>query len=188
MTQSNQMKLKSGCLWVTGLSASGKTSITTLIYEKLNTKYSNVVKLDGDELRKIFQVSASCYTREDRIQLGLTYSRLVSELVSQGIFVIIAVIGLYDEIHLWNRSHISPFYDVFLDVPFIELRSRDPKGLYLRHDNGLVSNVAGLDFSVDPPTNPWVHINWSPGSTAETLASYLITKLFSAHCPEDCND
>ena len=171
------MSLPGGCLWITGLSAAGKTTISSIIYNELNSIHDNIIKLDGDELRKIFKLSSSSYTREDRIQLGLTYSRLVKELVDQDIFVVIAVIGLYEEIHTWNRDNIKNYHDVFLDVPFDELIKRDPKGLYKKFNKGLVSNVAGFDFEVDFPTSPFCHIKWNNSLDPTAISDAIMTTL-----------
>ena len=150
------------------------------IYNSLNKTYDNILILDGDELRRIFQLSSTSYAREDRIKLGLTYSRLVKELVGQNIFVIIAVIGLYDEIHKWNRAHISPYFDVLLNVPMTELEKRDPKGLYKKYRKGLVKNVAGLDFKVDFPSSPFCNINWNASLDPENISATIKYQLFEA--------
>ena len=174
------MKFPSGCLWITGLSAAGKTTVAAKIYEYLNKRYDNIISLDGDELRRIFQMSSASYARDDRIKLGLTYSRLVKELTSQDFFVIIAVIGLYDEIHLWNNENISPYFDVVLNVPMHELEKRDPKGLYMRFRKGMVKNVAGLDFKVDFPSSPFCNIDWDKSLDPESMSANILDQLCTA--------
>ena len=115
----------SKCYWVTGLSATGKTSLTVLLAEYLRLNGRKVVLLDGDELRKVF--ANQVYTREERISTGMQYARLCQLIASQEVDVIIAVIGLFDEIHLWNRENIPGYVEVFIDTPLIELEKRDPK-------------------------------------------------------------
>ena len=51
-----KIKHKPGLLWITGLSGSGKTTISEIIYNKLKKKYSNIILLDGDILRKKLKV------------------------------------------------------------------------------------------------------------------------------------
>ena len=166
-----------GCLWITGLSAAGKTTTSLLVHEELTKEYRNVVLLDGDQLRAIFNKTTSSYDREARIETGLIYSRLIKELVEQRIFVIIAVIGLYDEVNKWNRENIPNFYDVFLDVPIEELEARDPKGMNKRFRRGLLSDVAGLDLKVDYPSSPWMHIQWDRSMTPERIKSLIVEKV-----------
>ena len=92
--------------------------------KRLREKHK-VVHLDGDELRQI--LSDDTYTRKDRIALGMRYSKLCRMLVSQDIHVVISVIGLFRELHEWNRENISNYIEIFIDTPFEELRRRDPK-------------------------------------------------------------
>ena len=165
------------CFWITGLSAAGKTTISKNLAEYLNTKITKTILLDGDQLRDIFGKTKTSYSRDARITLGLIYSRLVANLVSQGFIVIIAVQGLYKEIHEWNRSNISNYFDIFLDVPQSELQRRDPKGIYKRFFNGDVTNVAGLDLKVDFPKKPWLHVEWNSTCTVEHTVSLLTSKI-----------
>ena len=84
----------------------------------------------------------------------MQYSRLCQLVTSQGVDVIIAVIGLFKEIHTWNRNNIPGYVEVFIDTPLNELERRDPKGLYKSYRIGEIENIAGLDLSVDFPENP----------------------------------
>jgi len=163
------------CIWITGLSGAGKTTTSKVIHKKLISIRDSVVLLDGDQLRRVFNNSARNYGRQERVDNALIYSRLIKELVEQGVTVIIAVIGLYKEIHEWNRLNINNYFDVLLDVPIEELERRDPKGMYKRFRNGEIQNVAGLDISVDLPETPWMNFNWRDGSfTPEDAASKII--------------
>lgn len=166
-----------GCLWITGLSAAGKTTTSLLVHDELKKSHSNVVLLDGDQLRAIFNRSSGSYDRNARVETGLIYSRLIKELVEQRLFVVIAVIGLYDEVNTWNRENIPNFYDVFLDVPVDELEARDPKGMYKKFRSGLISDVAGLDLKVDYPSSPWMHLKWTKDMTPNMISALILHNL-----------
>ena len=159
------------------MSAAGKTTTSLLVYEELRKEHQNVVLLDGDQLRAIFNKTSNSYDREARVEAGLIYSRLIKELVEQKIFVVIAVIGLYDEVSRWNRENIPNFYDVFLDVPISELEARDPKGMYKKFRSGLISDVAGLDLKVDYPSSPWMHIKWDKSMTPEWIKCLILKEI-----------
>jgi len=116
------------CYWVTGLSATGKTTLSSLLVDHLRLSGGTVIHLDGDELRQV--LSDNAYTREERIALGMRYSRLCRLLVNQGVDVVISVIGLFSELHEWNRSNIPNYVEIFIDTPLDELKKRDPKKLY----------------------------------------------------------
>jgi len=175
--KSKSSKIAAGCLWITGLSAAGKTTVSRLVRNQLILHSNNVVLLDGDQLRSILALSDVSFDRNARLNACMIYSRMVRELVNQGLFVIIAVIGLYQEVHQWNRAHIDNYYDVYLDVPIDELIKRDPKGLYKRYIKREISNVSGLDLQVDIPTTPWMHVVWQKNHTPDMTCSAIIERL-----------
>ena len=167
--------MASKCYWVTGLSATGKTSLSVLLAEYLRLNGRKVVLLDGDELRKVF--ANQVYTREERISTGMQYASLCQLIASQEVDVIIAVIGLFDEIHLWNRENIPGYVEVFIDTPLIELEKRDPKGIYRDFRSGLIKDVAGFDLSVDFPKNPDILLKWSKGRSVDSMFKELLKKI-----------
>ena len=160
------------CYWITGLSGAGKTTLSTLLVEDMRLKGSRVIYLDGDELRQVLADEA--YAREDRIALGMRYSRLCKLLVSQGFDVVIAVIGLFKELQNWNRENIPNYFEVFIDTPMEELMNRDPKNIYKKYKAGKIKNVAGLDLDVDFPDNPNICIKWSKGRSIDSMYNELL--------------
>jgi cytidine diphosphoramidate kinase len=169
-------ELKNKCYWVTGLSATGKTTLSTMLVEHLRNSGKTVLHLDGDELRQVF-LSENTYTRKERIALGMRYSRLCKLLTSQGVDVVIAVIGLFKELHEWNRKNISNYVEVFIETPLIELKKRDPKQLYKNFDLGKIQNIAGIDLQVDFPSKPDILLKWSDNKTANVMFKELMEKI-----------
>jgi cytidine diphosphoramidate kinase len=163
-------------IWITGLSASGKTTLANIVSDRLRARGVPLIMLDGDNLREILGETAH-YKREDRKQLAFLYARLVQSMSKQGIVVVIATVALFKEVHEWNRKNIEGYFEVFLDVPFDELRRRDPKQIYKRFDEGKINNVAGLDFSIDTPVDPHVRLDFDPNVTPEMNANLLLDKL-----------
>jgi len=162
------------CYWITGLSATGKTTLSNLLVEYIRSAGKQVIKLDGDELRKV--LADKSYTREERVALAMRYSRLCQLLSNQGFDVVIAVIGLFKEIHIWNRENISNYIEIFIDTPLDELKRRDPKGLYKMCGSGKIKNVAGMDLRIDFPVNPNIHIKWSDKKTIDSMFNELLEK------------
>jgi len=162
------------CYWITGLSATGKTTLSNLLVEYIRSTGKQVIKLDGDELRKV--LADKSYTREERVALAMRYSRLCQLLSNQGFDVVIAVIGLFKEIHIWNRENISNYIEIFIDTPLDELKRRDPKGLYKMCGSGKIKNVAGMDLRIDFPVNPNIHIKWSDKKTIDSMFNELLEK------------
>jgi len=165
----------SKCYWITGLSATGKTTLSNLLANHLRTSGRKVILFDGDELRKVFDHQA--YTREDRIAIGMQYSRLCQLVACQNVDVIIAVIGLFKELHDWNRNNIPGYVEVLIDTPLDELERRDPKGLYKSFRSGEIENIAGIDLSVDFPKNPDILLKWSNGKSVDLMFDELVRKI-----------
>ena len=148
-------------IWITGLSDSGKTTLARLVAANLRAQGLQITLLDGDELRRVLGATTE-YDRDSRLSLGFKAARLCQLLASQGHTVVIAIIGLFREIHEWNRQQPYHYYEVFLDVPLEELRRRDSKGLYRRFDAGEMTQVYGLDLAYDPPACPEWRVQFKP--------------------------
>ena len=163
------------CYWVTGLSATGKTTLSSLLVSHLRDSGKTVVHLGGDELRQVLADEA--YTREERIALAMRYARLCRLLSEQNIDIVIAVIGMFKELHTWNRKNIKNYVEIFIDTPLSELKKRDPKNMYKNFDLGLLKNVAGVDLKIDIPSNPDIHLKWSKKSTIKSMFAELVNLL-----------
>jgi adenylylsulfate kinase-like enzyme len=163
-------------IWITGLSGAGKSTLAHEVVEKLRHTGKAVVMLDGDELRAVFgaaAVNAENHGREGRLVLGKKYSHLCLILASQGLTVVIATISLFRELHSWNRANLPGYFEVYLKVPIKELRRRDPKGIYRRFDAGELTNVAGVDLTIDEPeAADWV-VEFEPRQSVSVLAEKL---------------
>ncbi len=155
-------------VWVTGLSASGKTTVAKQLVGKL-TDYQPTVLLDGDELRCALSVVGN-YSREQRIELAKNYFKLAKLLSNQGFVVVVAALAMFKEIYAWNRENQENYFEVFLDPPVDELFKRDTKGLYARFRNGVEKNVAGFDLEVDTPENPDLIFSNDQNLVAEEIA------------------
>lgn len=143
----------SGTVWLTGLSGAGKTTVAGLLRSSLIAKGINPVLLDGNRLRHIYPIEFG-YSVDDRRSLAASYGRLALEVSGQGHLVICSTISLFREIHRWNRRHLPGYLEVWLRVPFEELRRRDTKGIYEAKRGVDNSPVAGVDFPVDFPEAP----------------------------------
>ncbi len=137
--------------WITGLSGAGKTTIGKLLFTSLKAKKENIIRLDGDELRYIF--NNSDYSYEGRKRLGFQYSRLCKMLADQDNDVIICTIAMFDDVRAWNRENIDDYFEIYLEVTLDELVKRDYKGVYAGKISGK-KNIYGLDLKVEYPKEP----------------------------------
>lgn len=176
----NLFSLVPGVLWITGLSGSGKTTISKILFSKLKKKYNNIVLLDGDILRANLKISTSgTFGYNSRKKIGLKYSAICKKYIDNGYFVIIAVMALHKAVHYWNKKNLKNYFDVFLQVPIKELIKRDPKKIYYKYKKEQIKNVAGLDLKYDKPRKPSLKIIWKSGLSARKISARIIKKIFS---------
>jgi adenylylsulfate kinase len=170
-----KIKYKPGLLWITGLSGSGKTTISEIIYSKLKKKYSNIILLDGDVLRNKLNIKKlNSYSNNYRTKIGLKYVNICNRYVHEKKkFVIIATMALILKVQNEYKK-IKNNFDVFLDVPIKELRRRDPKNLYKKFKNKQISNMVGLDIKFDKPHNPSLYIKWKKNLTALKISNKIL--------------
>lgn len=167
--------MKKGRLfWITGLSGAGKSTISELLYAYLKKQESNVVFLDGDIVREVFQNKD--YTPEGREKITYTYMRLCKMLTDQGIDVVAAFIAMQEEYRKWNRQNIENYYEVYLQVPMEELIRRDSKGLYKKALNHEIENVYGIDMAYEEPQHPDVRIVNDLSKTPQEILDLLIAE------------
>lgn len=163
--------------WITGLSGSGKTTIASELQKILKAKKHNVIFLDGDSLRGVFN-SEGLYTPLDRLKLGLQYCKLCKLLTEQEFDVICATISLFKECHQWNRKHIPAYREIYLRVPMEVLIQRDSKNIYSQAMKKELKHVMGVDIPFQEPENPDLVID-NDGSLGPVSLAQMIYKHFS---------
>lgn len=171
-------KHKPGLLWITGLSGSGKTTISKLIFKELKKKYSNIILFDGDKLRNKENFnSRSSFSNISRKKIGLKYVSLCKKYVyEKEKYVIIATVTLISRVQKEYKK-INNYFDVFLDVPLKELKKRDPKNLYKKFENNEIKNMVGLDVEFDIPKKPSLHIKWNKDLTALKTSKKILKSI-----------
>lgn len=162
--------------WLTGLSGAGKTTIGHLFYEYLKTKKSNLVFLDGDILREVFDNDLG-HSLSEREKSAGRNSRLCRMLAAQGLDVICATISMFHGCREWNRQNISKYTEIYIKVPIEVLIQRDQKQLYSRAIRGEVKDIMGIDLIVEEPSNPDIVLDNDGSRKASELVGELIEKL-----------
>ena len=98
-------KKKGILFWVTGLSGSGKTTISQLIKKEIIKTYGPTVLVSGDNLRKIFDFKG--YGKKERLKLSRKFCKFAKFVTDQKINLIFAIVGLMNEPRNWNRKNIK---------------------------------------------------------------------------------
>ncbi|TGN08005.1 adenylyl-sulfate kinase [Leptospira ilyithenensis] len=140
-------------IWLIGLSGAGKTAIGQSLFNELKNEYSNLVYLDGDIIREVFGDNLG-YTIEDRKKNADRICRLCKMLDSQKIHVVCSILSIFEESREWNRTNLSQYFEIFIDVSRDVLSKRNQKGLYEKAERGEIKNVVGFDIPFEIPEKP----------------------------------
>ena len=152
-------------LWFTGLSGSGKSTISNLIEQRLRAYGAKVEVLDGDVVRTHLSRGLG-FSREDRDE-NIRRIGFVCELLSRnGVIAIVAAISPYRAVREEVRGRIENFVEVYVECPIEVLAERDVKGLYRKALAGEIANFTGISDPYEPPAGAEVTVN-SSTETAE---------------------
>lgn len=141
-------------IWLTGLSASGKSTIAREIQAQLKKKGITPFLLDGDQFREAVADHTCGHDTKSRVLNAYRISRFANMAARQGLIVIVATMSLYHEIHNWNRNNFPQYLEVLIKVDLETLKRRDPKGLYAHVENGQAQNLPGMDIKPQFPKQP----------------------------------
>jgi sulfate adenylyltransferase len=170
------------CLWFTGLSGSGKTSIAEIATVLLLERGRQSTLLDGDVVRTHLSKGLG-FSREDRDTNILRIGFVASQIVRHNGIVICAAISPYRATRDECRKMIGSdnFIEIYLDTPLEVCEQRDVKGFYLRARRGELKGFTGIDDPYEPPPQPEVVLHTTvvtPEENARTLITYLEAKGF----------
>jgi adenylyl-sulfate kinase len=170
-------------IWFTGLSGSGKSTVTAILERELRGRGHRVEVLDGDVVRTHLTRGLG-FTREDRDE-NIRRIGWVCELLSRNdVIAIAAVISPYRAVRDEVRARIGRFVEVYMEAPVDVLVARDPKGLYRRALAGEVENFTGVSDPYEPPLDPDVicHSDGreSPDESAQRVMRMLARKGYIA--------
>jgi adenylyl-sulfate kinase len=163
-------------IWFTGLSGSGKSTITAILERELRGRGHKVEVLDGDVVRTHLSKGLG-FSKEDR-DTNIRRIGWVCEVLSRNdVVAIAAAISPYREIRNEVRTNIGRFVEVYVTAPLDVLADRDVKGLYRKAMAGEISNFTGVNDPYEEPLNPEV-VCYSDGSeTPDESAAKVIAKL-----------
>ena len=166
------------CLWFTGLSGSGKSTIANLLEKRLHAEGKHTYILDGDNVRHGLNRDLG-FTEADRVENIRRVAEVAKLLVDAGLIVIVAFISPFRAERQLARSLFDPgeFIEVFVDTPLEECERRDAKGLYAKARRGELKNFTGIDSDYELPELPGVHLQ-TVNTTPESCVDQIIQMAF----------
>jgi len=181
VTKSARARIKhqeARCLWFTGLSGSGKSTIANLLEKRLHAEGKHTYILDGDNVRHGLNRDLG-FTEADRVENIRRVAEVAKLLVDAGLIVIVAFISPFRSEREMARGLFDPgeFVEIFVDTPLEECERRDVKGLYAKARRGELVNFTGIDSTYELPIAPDVHLRtmeMSPESSVEQIRALIL--------------
>jgi sulfate adenylyltransferase len=165
------------CLWFTGLSGSGKSTIAEALTPMLLERGRQLTVLDGDVVRTHLSKGLG-FSKEDRDTNILRIGFVAAEIARHNGTVICAAISPYSQTRNEVKGMIGHdrFIEVYVDTPLEICEQRDIKGLYAKARAGEIKGFTGIDDPYEAPRDPEVRIdtvNQSPEECAFQIIGYL---------------
>jgi adenylyl-sulfate kinase len=163
-------------IWFTGLSGSGKSTISAILSQELRDRGLKVEVLDGDVVRTHLSKGLG-FSKEDRDTNIRRIGWVCEVLTRNDVVAIAAAISPYRAVREEVREQIGRFVEVYMDCAVETLAERDVKGLYRKALNGEIGNFTGVSDPYEAPRHPEV-VCYSDGrETPEQSAAKVIAKL-----------
>lgn len=173
--------VKAFAIWLTGLPASGKSTIVKALKPQLEGLGCAVEVLESDAVRRIL-TPAPTYSHEERDLFYRTLAFMGARLVAHGVTVIIDATANRRAYRDFARSLIPNFIEVAVECPLELAMQRDYKGTYQRGQRGESATVPGLQDAYEAPVNPEVRVDTTQLSTndaAGKIREYVRVKYSS---------
>jgi bifunctional enzyme CysN/CysC len=165
------------CVWFTGLSGAGKSTIANLVERGLLARGCHTYLLDGDNVRHGLNRDLG-FTDEDRVENLRRIAEVAKLMTEAGLIVLVSFISPFRAERRAARALFAEgeFLEVFVDTPLAEAERRDAKGLYAKARRGELPHFTGIDSPYEPPESPELVLD-TVSETAQALADRVVARL-----------
>jgi adenylylsulfate kinase len=141
------------CIWLTGLSGAGKTTIGVALERELKARGLYIERLDGDTVREGLTRDLG-FSKEDRDK-NIERVAFVTKLLSRnGVGVVASFISPYRDARQNVRQQATNFVEVYVNAPLEVCAQRDVKGLYAKAMAGEIQGFTGVNDPYEAPESP----------------------------------
>jgi adenylylsulfate kinase len=162
-------------LYLTGLPASGKTTLARALQEMLCQQGISVQILDSDQMRRILTPNPS-YSSQERNWFYDVVAFIAALLTNNGVNVVIAATAPLQAHRKAARARIDRFAEVYVHCPPEVCRARDPKGLWERADRGEIQTLPGAGAPYERPVSAEITVD-SEHLSAQAAAQLVMGQL-----------
>ncbi|MFZ5657433.1 MAG: sulfate adenylyltransferase subunit CysN [Pseudomonadota bacterium] len=168
------------CVWFTGLSGSGKSTIANLVEKRLHALGLHTYILDGDNIRHGLNKDLG-FTPEDRVENIRRVAEVARLMTDAGLIVLVSFISPYRSERRLARELFDPgeFIEAYVDTPLEVAEARDVKGLYAKARAGRIPNFTGIDSPYEVPEHAELVLD-TVHESAEALAQRVVDRLLSS--------
>ena len=163
-------------LWLTGLSASGKSTVAMALEKPLLSRGKHAYCLDGDNIRHGLNKNLG-FSAEDRAENIRRIGEVTKLFADSGMITINSFISPYrvdrDQARAAHDESKIPFFEVFVHCPLEEAEKRDPKGLYKKARAGEIKGFTGIDDPYEAPESPEIVLNTHEQSVEESALALM---------------
>ena len=168
---------KPALIWFTGLSGSGKSSVSNLVEAALHAQGQRTYLLDGDNVRHGLSRDLG-FSDADRVENIRRVGEVGRLFVDAGMIVLASFISPFRAERRMVRDMLEPgeFIEVFVDTPLEVCKARDPKGLYRKAMAGEIRHFTGIDSPYEAPEQPELLLEGTSAS-AQSMADRVLDLL-----------
>lgn len=164
------LKQKGLTIWFTGLSASGKSTLASVLEQHLLHLGISSYRLDGDNIR--FGLNKDLgFGPKDRTENIRRIAEVAKLFADSTTIALTSFISPFkadrDDARKLHQDSGIPFIEIFVDAPLEVVEMRDPKGLYQKAKAGEIKEFTGISSPYEPPTSPELHIQTDKTSIEE---------------------
>jgi bifunctional enzyme CysN/CysC len=167
---------KGAVVWLTGLSGSGKSTISSALERELFNLGIQTYILDGDNIRHGLNSNLG-FSPEDRVENIRRVAEVAKLMAGAGVVAITAFISPYQADRRKARTIACEagvdFYEIHVAAPLEICEQRDPKGLYKKARTGEIKEVTGISAPYEAPESPEITVATGKQSIAESVAQIL---------------